>query len=184
MDSIIANGNGPEPSWAAGANGSEDEDDWGEMVSSPTWPSETTAQKASGVLSAPEPARESPKDKAVAQPSLLGHDKEADGVGETSWTDLSASSAFAAAWNADNLDTPTSAVEPETPRPWTTLQNDQSQSPAVVTPNTSALPGPDKPGSLQPKVMPPTQTFSISPEDEKVVASILSGLPDLSYMLR
>lgn len=180
MDSVVAKPNPLEPANAAALKEADDEDDWGEMVSSPTWPVDNM-QSTKDIQPTLTPAVAAAKVSTDDAFALFDQDAEV-AEAKPPWTDVATSSAFADAWNAGYQDPATSSSRPEGARKES--QMGKTEVPAISTLTTDILSLSEKPDSVQQKSIPPVRSSEMPDDDDALVANILKGLPDLSYMLR
>jgi hypothetical protein len=186
LDTVVANGSTKEPLGAVTIEETEDEDEWGEMVSSPTWPSEplTHDKKAVPILSdhavtaRPDPPQpiDAPVTVAGSEPHGVSTLPEAYPTNRRE-TAATLPERFSGAHENPGLDleapvmreVPIVPAELVEPGPW-----DSFGGPGVAL----------SPKNEEPEVILKTQPQSLTEGEEAVVQQLLKNIPDMSYMLR
>lgn len=171
LDTVVAHVPAKGPSGAETIEESEDEDEWGEMVSSPTWPSGplTHDNKPLPMSSDHASTHRSDSPKPIDAPVKA--------AGSETYGASTLPEGFIGAHENPGLDleisvmreapiVPARSVEPD---PWDSLEG----------PSVDLLPS-----NEEPRVGPKTQPHSLAEDEEAVVKQLLKSIPDMSYMLR
>lgn len=186
MDSIMTNGANKAPTQSASIEEEDDEDEWGEMVSSPTWPAEVSTKGQEGPLAATDLMVKVDSDPPAAH--SLAQSAGFGGIAPSTWAaspTAAKSSTMNEAWNLERPVSPASTPGPAVPPPHRGSNLKPSHDVLDIWSTSDATePGP---GSWpeSPKAAPSIKSaVAANSVEDATVERILSNLPDLSYMLR